>query len=683
MKKYLLLVTLSIYLSITTFAQVQRTILFEEFTGENCVYCPAANAYINPLIHTVGNFPQKIVKISWSVPIPDASGLGSNSEYIQDSTEILQRMYYYFMPYGVPEAPYSRFNGIELPDPSGNYYPGAPYELNQTMINDSAIANSPFALTVTHTLNTTGDSVTVNCIITAAQSYTAGYNSSLKLYVAMEEDTITYATAPGSNGEKVFLDVMRKMMPTDLGTVLNNTWANTNSVNITIKEKVPSYIFDRSHLAFVAWIADDKPWVISTTDLGTLSGGGQAIDTAYGRRVHQAAYSAAVALSIDAGIPTITLTPVANACNDTINLSMTLTNHGVHTITTCSVNYQLDGNSVVTQTYNGVLTTGQTYTLSFPTFIVSVGTHTLVCYSSNPNDSTDNQPENDTVRTSFNVALSAALPVMEGFETSTCPTGVLPNLNWNISNTITGGSDFQITSAAEASGVKSCMINNLNNIAGNGSIIETAFVYDMTTFATPLLTFEAAYQQTATTNTDKLQIFTSTDCGATWTSRKTITSATLASLAGGIGTTVYTPNTSQFTTYTVGINAVANSKNVMFRWEFVAGAASIGNNLYIDNINIVDNVAGIENIETTVDLNLYPNPSTSKVNIDFNLSEQHNMGVVVTDILGRTIETIATKLYQSGGTTLTIGSDNAYQAGVYIINITIDGQPISKKVVIQ
>lgn len=135
-------------------------------------------------------------------------------------------------------------------------------------------------------------------------------------------------------------------------------------------------------------------------------------------------------------------------------------------------------------------------------------------------------------------------------------------------------------------------------------------------------------------------------------------------------------------TYTVGISAVASSHSVMFRWEFSADPNGVGNNLYMDDINIVDNYIGIENIEANLNLNLYPNPSEGVINLDFTLLEQHSISVNVTDMLGRVIETIASKSYQSGETTLTIGA-GAYQADVYLANITIDGQGISKKVVIQ
>ena len=385
---------------------------------------------------------------------------------------------------------------------------------------------------------------------------------------------------------------------------------------------------------------------------------------------------------LDAGIPII-VSPIQYYCGtamDTFSVQVKFQNFGSTKLTACTINYQLDGGSIQTQNWNGSLVSYQTTMINLSAVSAAPGTHTLVCYSSNPNGGTDLNSANDQSTIIFTVTGGGILPIIEGFESA----AILPNSNWNISHTVSGGVDFAVTSNAEATGFQSCILNNMNNVAGNSSILQTASNFDMTTFTTPLLTFKAAYQKKATGNADKLQILTSTDCGNSWVSRKTITASTLASLAGGTGTSAYVPTPSQFTTYSVTITAVASSHNVMFRWEFVADPTSPGNNLYIDDINIVDaSSAGIESIEASVGLNIYPNPSSGKVNIDLNLSEQHNVSIIVTDMLGRTVETIASKSYQVGETTLSIGANNTYQAGIYLVNINIDGQRISKKVVIQ
>jgi hypothetical protein len=241
-------------------------------------------------------------------------------------------------------------------------------------------------------------------------------------------------------------------------------------------------------------------------------------------------------------------------------------------------------------------------------------------------------------------------------------------------HTLAGGADFQITSTAAATGVKSCMLNNLSNVGGNNSIIETTSSYDMTTITTPLLTFEAAYQQKATTNADKLQIFTSTDCGNSWISRKVITSTTLASLAGGTGTSAYVPTPSQFTTYTVPINAVSANHNVMFRWEFIADPTSPGNNLYIDNINIIAAAdAGIEQFANNNELTIYPNPNNGSFVIEPNSAAKQT--VQVYDVNGKLVlsQTI------NGKSTIDAGSLNE---GVYNISLQSNEGVVNKRLVI-
>ena len=133
----------------------------------------------------------------------------------------------------------------------------------------------------------------------------------------------------------------------------------------------------------------------------------------------------------------------------------------------------------------------------------------------------------------------------------------------------------------------------------------------------------------------------------------------------------------------MNIAAVASSNQVMFRWAFIADPNGVGNNVYLDDINIVDALAGINTIETLVNLNVYPNPSANIVHLEFNLSEKHQIAVQVVDVLGRNIENIPSKSYEAGETVLSIGSAKPYPAGIYFVNIDIDNQRVSKKIIIQ
>ena len=390
--------------------------------------------------------------------------------------------------------------------------------------------------------------------------------------------------------------------------------------------------------------------------------------------INNATVSCAPPDTLDAGIASI-VAPSGNYCESTFTPTIILENFATTTLTSCTITYQIDGGANIVYNWSGSLTLGQT-TVTVPSMTTTSGTHTFTCYSSSPNGGMDENPANDTSVVLFTITNSGILPIIEGFETSTCPSGLLPNANWNISHSATtGGVNFAITSAAAATGSKSCMLNNMSNAAGDTSILQTSSYYDLTTLTTPSLTFKAAYQQKTTTNMDRLQILVSTDCGNSWLSKKVILGSTLALLAGGTGTSAYIPASSQFTTYTVNVNSVASSHQVMFRWKFITDPSAPGNNLYIDDINIVDaGAAGIQSIEAVVvDLNIYPNPNNGSFTIQPNSVTKQTMQVY--DVNGKLVlsQTI------NGKTTIDASILNE---GVYNISVISDEGVINKRLVI-
>ncbi|MEO8761249.1 MAG: T9SS type A sorting domain-containing protein [Bacteroidia bacterium] len=371
----------------------------------------------------------------------------------------------------------------------------------------------------------------------------------------------------------------------------------------------------------------------------------------------------------EVGVPSI-ISPVFG-CSDTIvSPIVKIQNYGTNAITSCIINYQLDNHVVQTYTWTGAITGGQTTNVSLPSFtLTAAGSHTLLCYCSNPNNQTSTF-QNIQASIVFNITYPANLPVIEGFETTTA----IPNAVWNVSHSSpSGGSDFTFTTLAAATGSKSCLLYNMNNVAGNNSILQTASTYDMTNLTSPTLSFKAAYQQKATTNADKLQIFTSTDCGGSWTAKKLITSTVLASLAGGTNTASYVPSPAEFTTYTVNINSLASYTKVMFRWEFLADPNGVGNNLYIDDINIVDATTGIKtNIDVT-DFSIYPNPTKNNFTIETTIGTKQTLQIF--DINGRIV---LTQLVNSKS----IIDVANMPAGVYTLSIIDENTVINKKLII-
>jgi hypothetical protein len=109
------------------------------------------------------------------------------------------------------------------------------------------------------------------------------------------------------------------------------------------------------------------------------------------------------------------------------------------------------------------------------------------------------------------------------------------------------------------------------------------------------------------------------------------------------------------------------------------------------NIDDVDNYAfdGVANINEsatvkTDELNVYPNPASNKVQINFSSNRSGEISIDVYDMHGRLIEKLFHGIHQDE-TLLTWypKQDNAIQSGNYLIKITATNKVITKPIIIQ
>jgi len=151
-----------------------------------------------------------------------------------------------------------------------------------------------------------------------------------------------------------------------------------------------------------------------------------------------------------------------------------------------------------------------------------------------------------------------------------------------------------------------------NRLGGSiDELITPSFDLRYTTGVT--FTFKYAYASNATQVdqiTEVLKVYSSRNCGDTWTTRKTITAAELVT-AGYAGYADYTPSSNNeyvTTSFNYTTSATADA-NVRFKFEFVA--SDLASNLYIDDI-FVDGTLGLVSEEISgLDLTVYPNPTVN------------------------------------------------------------------------
>jgi GH25 family lysozyme M1 (1,4-beta-N-acetylmuramidase) len=217
----------------------------------------------------------------------------------------------------------------------------------------------------------------------------------------------------------------------------------------------------------------------------------------------------------------------------------------------------------------------------------------------------------------IDVAPTAALPLAENFQSSTFPpAGWYLNLpgftdsTWHLCTT-TGHNSSQ------------CMYFSANcgqsvNITGERQQLYTPN-YNFSTATKPRLWFDVAYEPShVPTYSDTLVIYYSTDCGGTWNSIYSKGGMTLCTTgsstnagtdtAGSHGKGCFIPpNSGAWRTDSINLTVLIGQPKVMFSFESRSGW---GNILYLDNINISDNVStAVTDISEEKDVKVFPNPN--------------------------------------------------------------------------
>lgn len=88
----------------------------------------------------------------------------------------------------------------------------------------------------------------------------------------------------------------------------------------------------------------------------------------------------------------------------------------------------------------------------------------------------------------------------------------------------------------------------------------------------------------------------------------------------------------------------------------------------------------VNEIAAQFDLNVYPNPFSSNTEVAFELKNDANVSINVTDVTGRTVSTIDSQMYTSGAHSVSVNGTNL-TAGVYNCTITIGNNVITKRIV--
>ncbi len=386
--KNLALLTLLITMALTGFGQSQRLVMLEHFTQASCGPC----ATVNPTIHNIMlNNADKMTTINYHTSWP-----GYDPMYLHNTADPSAKVSYY----GVNSVPHSVIDG--------NVYNGHPngWTTNMSIINNRYAVPSPFTLSVNQQLSPSNDTLFVTMLVEA----TAPVTGPISAYMAVIEKFIHFNTAPGSNGEKDFYNVLKKLLPTKTGVALPTPMQPGEYV-ILEYYWVLANVYSLDQLSVVSFIQNPTTKEIH-----------QAANLMINPM--QAVYNNDVeSMMITNALP--------RYCQESLIPKIKIRNNGNNDLTNLSIKYQVNNEDIHTYQWTGNMNFLDKAVLELPEISYSIQQdNVLKIYIDQVNQTNDEYTKNDTLVHQFESALEVGNQLQLKIRTDNAPEEV----TWEIFN---------------------------------------------------------------------------------------------------------------------------------------------------------------------------------------------------------------------------------------------------------
>ncbi len=290
----------------------------------------------------------------------------------------------------------------------------------------------------------------------------------------------------------------------------------------------------------------------------------------------------------------------------------------------------------------------------------SIGTFSVRLIASDSN-STDTIIVNNYI--SVNApGLGDTLSFFDNFD-----SGIFPSNGLSINN-LDGGVTWEVDSLASASGNYSIKINNLIN-TNYGSADEIILPYlDLTTADSNkylFMSFDWAYAKADPTFSDDLLVKISTDCGISFNQIFYRTQNGLATAPRQ--TTPFVPTAAQWSKANISLSGYRNNEYVQIR---IVNVPDGGNNLYLDNIYIGDNLGILtslnNNSEKFDQSRIYPNPAKSMVTIDLGIVNEDQLKLSIMNINGMMLKHFDVQRHQQDDGSFSFSVTDLFSGFYYV-----------------
>lgn len=237
------------------------------------------------------------------------------------------------------------------------------------------------------------------------------------------------------------------------------------------------------------------------------------------------------------------------------------------------------------------------------------------------------------------------------------------------------------TIAASVSGTGSVRVNNrLIDANIDNSFITPPFDLTGVSNADARLTFQMAHApRSSGGHSERLRVYVSTDCGATWAIRLTRSGNQMSTVNGTVSGN-FVPSSSQWRMENVNLGSVAGAPHVMLKFECRSDKQ---NYLYIDDINVVPAlINSLDVVDSPIfSATVFPNPITDESILSLESAIHTNASVTMTDAIGRVFHQKQMHLSPGENRFPLNGTMSPPSTGIYLLHVEVSGHRHTVKLV--
>lgn len=346
-----ILASLLMLVSLQLKAQNERMLLFECFTNASCPPCAQQNPALDALIDANAN---RVAAIKYHMNWP-----GDNDPmYLHNPADNNARK----SVYGINTVPHTVVDGTR--------FSNMPSYLSQSTVNQWLTVTSPFEMCLSYEVDEAANLITVHVMGRASQAV-AG---SVKLYVGVIEREIHYNSAPGTNGERDFYSVMKKLLPSASGLSIGEVEADSYFAYSFTWEL--ANVYNNDQLDAIAWLQNSNT-----------------------KEVYQACKSSETIVPFfanEAMVSNISNVKTTN-CSGVAHPMVMLTNYGSNNLTSAELEVLVNDEQLATVPWTGNLASTQSATVDLGDITFAVeNENDLEVRIKTVNGGNDEAPENNT-----------------------------------------------------------------------------------------------------------------------------------------------------------------------------------------------------------------------------------------------------------------------------------------------